>query len=94
MPRPWRAGGDGHPVSIPELPWKKEASEVKTASIGCPACGPQRQEHKTEVHISAQAENFPRRLYYFACSCGYCGMMHTTPEDAEDEAARHAEFPR
>lgn len=77
MARPWRAGGDGRSVSIPELPWKKEK--------------PVPVLHATTIHAQGHDQGLAS-LYYFACTCGACGTLQDTRDGAREEAHRHLQW--
>lgn len=77
MARPWRAGGDGRSVLIPELPWKRKKET--------PVFEP-------EFHTSVAGEYPHRKLHYWSCPCGQNGTLHDDPAECALEATRHTEW--
>jgi hypothetical protein len=81
--RPWRAGGDGRPVSIPALPWKEreKMQEAEEAEANRYEVTVELSEaHDTASHVDR---------YYFSCSCGACGPLRRIRDIARQDGGIH-----
>lgn len=76
MFRPWRAGGDGRPVSFPHIPWHDERPAEHVTAIAEQEAIPGTQE---------------RSQFYFYCTCGVCGKPRWDRLDAAEDGIAHVE---
>jgi hypothetical protein len=79
MARPWRAGGDGRPVSIPELPWQRADEQVVVHTSSA------------EGGVDGKGRRYPRLpvSYYWSCTCGQSGRLHKQRKMCEISAHDH-----